>query len=88
MKLALPPALAMAASGAWLIALVKPQFEAGKENVGKGGIVRDEAIQNAVLADIVAWLPTNTGWSVIGSMESPVKGGDGNREFLIAVRKS
>jgi 23S rRNA (cytidine1920-2'-O)/16S rRNA (cytidine1409-2'-O)-methyltransferase len=88
LKLALPPALAMAAPDAWLIALVKPQFEAGKANVGKGGIVRDEAVQDAVLADIVAWLPTNTGWSVIGSIESPVKGGDGNREFLIAGRKS
>jgi 23S rRNA (cytidine1920-2'-O)/16S rRNA (cytidine1409-2'-O)-methyltransferase len=88
LKLALPPALAMAAPGAWMIALVKPQFEAGKANIGKGGIVRDEAVQDAVLADITAWLPTNSGWSIIGSMESPVKGGDGNREFLIAARKS
>ncbi len=88
LKLALPPALAMAASGAWLITLVKPQFEAGKENVGKGGIVKDEAVQTAVLADIAAWLPTHPGWGVIGTMESPVKGGDGNREFLIAARKS
>jgi len=88
LKLALPPALAMAASGAWLIALVKPQFEAGKGNVGRGGIVRDEAIQNAVLADIKVWLPTNSGWRVSGSMDSPVVGGDGNREFLIAARKS
>ena len=88
LKLALGPALAMAAAGAWLIALIKPQFEAGRENVGKGGIVRDELVQNTILADISAWLPTNKGWSVIGSMESPVKGGDGNREFLIAARKS
>ena len=88
LKLALPPALAMAASGAWLIALVKPQFEAGRENVGNGGIVRDKAVQNAVLCDITTWLPKNSGWSVIGSIDSPVKGGDGNREFLIAARKS
>jgi 23S rRNA (cytidine1920-2'-O)/16S rRNA (cytidine1409-2'-O)-methyltransferase len=88
LKLALPPALAMAASSAWLVALVKPQFEAGKGNVGKGGIVRDEAVQSAVLADITVWLPSNSGWSVIGSIDSPVKGGDGNREFLIAARKS
>ncbi len=87
-KLALPPSLAMAASGAWLIALVKPQFEVGKANIGKGGIVRDEAIQNAVLRDIVAWLPSNAGWSVTGTMESPVKGGDGNREFLLTARKA
>ncbi|MEI9929356.1 MAG: TlyA family RNA methyltransferase [Rhizomicrobium sp.] len=88
LKLALPPALAMAASGAWIIALVKPQFEAGRENIGKGGIVRDEAVQNAVLADIAAWLPANAGWVVMGTMESLIKGGDGNREFLIAARKS
>jgi 23S rRNA (cytidine1920-2'-O)/16S rRNA (cytidine1409-2'-O)-methyltransferase len=88
LKLALPNALALAASDAWLIALVKPQFEAGRENVGKGGIVRDETVQNAVLADIIAWLPTNAGWHVIGAMPSPVKGGDGNREFLVAARKS
>jgi 23S rRNA (cytidine1920-2'-O)/16S rRNA (cytidine1409-2'-O)-methyltransferase len=88
LKLALPPALAMATPDAWLVALVKPQFEAGRENVGKGGIVRDEAMQDAVLADIIAWLPDNAGWRVLGTMESPVKGGDGNREFLIAARKS
>lgn len=88
LKLALRPALAMAASGAWLIALVKPQFEAGRENIGKGGIVRDEVVQNAVLADIIAWLPANAGWDVLGAIESPVKGCDGNREFLVAARKS
>ena len=88
LKLALPPALAMAEDGAWLVALVKPQFEAGKEAIGKGGIVRDETVHDAVLADIVAWTPTNAGWNVVGTMESPVKGGDGNREFLIAARKA
>lgn len=88
LKLALPPALAMAAESAWLIALVKPQFEVGKENIGKGGIVRDEAVQNAVLEQISHWLPSNAGWSLIGTMESPVRGGDGNREFLIAARKA
>ncbi len=83
LKLALPPALGMAAPGAWLIALVKPQFEAGRERVGKGGVVRDESVQQAVLDDIVAWMP----WDVAGTMESPVKGGDGNREFLVAARR-
>lgn len=83
LKLALPPALAMAARGAWLIALVKPQFEAGREHVGKGGIVRDAAVQDAVLADIAAWMP----WRVLGHRESPIKGGDGNREFLLAAVK-
>jgi 23S rRNA (cytidine1920-2'-O)/16S rRNA (cytidine1409-2'-O)-methyltransferase len=88
LKLALPPSLAMTTAGAWLVALVKPQFEAGRENIGKGGIVRNEVVQDAVLADIVRWLPTNAGWSVLGTIESPMKGGDGNREFLIAARKS
>jgi 23S rRNA (cytidine1920-2'-O)/16S rRNA (cytidine1409-2'-O)-methyltransferase len=50
--------------------------------------VRDEATQNAVLEDIAMWLPSNARWSVSGTMESPVKGGDGNREFLIAARKA
>ncbi len=84
LKLALPPALDMAAPGAWLIALVKPQFEAGRKHVGKGGVVRDEAAHRAVLDDVAAWMP----WETIGTMESPVKGGDGNREFLIAARKT
>ncbi|HVZ92246.1 MAG TPA: TlyA family RNA methyltransferase [Rhizomicrobium sp.] len=89
LRLALPPALDLAAPGAWLVALVKPQFEVGKERVGKGGIVRDAADQEAAVLDITAWLASNKAWSVTGAMESPVKGGDGNREFLIAAaRKS
>ena len=88
LKLALPKALALAAADAWLIALVKPQFEAGKAHIGKGGIVRDEAIHDAVLAEIAAWLPANPGWTVTGSIPSPVKGGDGNREFLLAAHKT
>jgi len=87
LKLALPNALAMAQSGAWLIALVKPQFEVGKENVGKGGIVKDEAAQDAALAEISRWLSEDQRWSVIGTTPSPIAGGDGNREFLIAARK-
>jgi len=88
LKLALPKVLTLAAPDAWLIALVKPQFEVGKAHIGKGGIVRDEAVQEAALADIAAWLPENPGWSVTGSIPSPVKGGDGNREFLLAARKA
>jgi 23S rRNA (cytidine1920-2'-O)/16S rRNA (cytidine1409-2'-O)-methyltransferase len=75
-------------AGAWLVALVKPQFEVGRGNIGKGGIVRDEAARNAALDGIVAWLSSVHGWSVIGHMESPIEGGDGNREFLVAARKS
>lgn len=87
LKLALPPALRLAASGAWLVALVKPQFEVGREMVGKGGIVKDAAAAEAALAEIARWLVDEQHWSVIGTMESPVVGGDGNREFLIAARK-
>jgi 23S rRNA (cytidine1920-2'-O)/16S rRNA (cytidine1409-2'-O)-methyltransferase len=88
LKLAVPRALAMAAQGAWLVALVKPQFEVGKENIGKGGIVRDEAMQIAVRDDISAWLGAQRGWAVLHTMDSPIAGGDGNREFLIAAKKS
>jgi 23S rRNA (cytidine1920-2'-O)/16S rRNA (cytidine1409-2'-O)-methyltransferase len=87
LKLALPAALAMAEKGAWLIALVKPQFEVGKENIGKGGIVKDEAAQAAALEKIARWLAEDQKWSVLGTMESTIKGGDGNREFLIAAVK-
>ena len=87
LKLALPQALALAGPDAWLVALVKPQFEVGKANVGKGGIVKDEAAQDAALAEIERWLIEDQGWNVLGTMESPIKGGDGNREFLIAAVK-
>jgi 23S rRNA (cytidine1920-2'-O)/16S rRNA (cytidine1409-2'-O)-methyltransferase len=87
LKLALPPALALAAPGANLVALVKPQFEAGRKAVGKGGIVRDEAVREAVCAEISRWLAQDMGWQVLGLMPSPVIGSDGNQEYLIAARK-
>ncbi|MDP1737623.1 MAG: TlyA family RNA methyltransferase [Caulobacter sp.] len=83
---ALPAALALAGQGADLVALVKPQFEAGPGNVGKGGIVKDEAVRQAALASVVGWLESE-GWPVRGTAESPITGGDGNREFLIWARK-
>lgn len=88
LKLALPPALNMAAKSSWLVALVKPQFEIGRWAIGKGGIVRDAEAQNTALTDIARWLPSVSGWSVLGTMESPIQGGDGNREFLIAATKA
>lgn len=81
---ALPPALALAKPGAVLVALVKPQFEVGREAVGKGGIVRDEAAVAAARTRVRAFLE-NAGWTVIGETESPILGGDGNREYLIAA---
>jgi 23S rRNA (cytidine1920-2'-O)/16S rRNA (cytidine1409-2'-O)-methyltransferase len=88
LKLALPPALELAVRGAWLVALVKPQFEVGREKIGKGGIVRDASARESAVEDFMQWLSTMSGWSVIGRMESPIAGGDGNIEFLVAARKS
>ena len=84
LRLALPAALALARPGAHLVALIKPQFEAGPGHVRKG-IVRDPAIHARVCADIAALLSAR-GWRVLGLTESPITGGDGNREFLIAAR--
>lgn len=87
LKLALPPALALAKSGADLVALVKPQFEAGRKAVGKGGVVRDEAVRQAVCEGISCWLSGDMGWQVLGMVPSPVTGSDGNQEYLVAARK-
>lgn len=83
---ALPAALALAKPGAWLVALVKPQFEAGPEQVGKGGIVRDARVREKVCADVTGWLE-DRGWLVAGVIPSPIKGADGNVEYLIAARQ-
>lgn len=88
LKLALPPALSLAAAGAWGIVLVKPQFEAGREAVGKGGIVRDEAAREAALKGISDFIAAAAGWHVLGAIESPIPGGDGNIEYLLAARKT
>ena len=82
----LPASLALAAPGAHLVALIKPQFEAGRGRVGKGGIVRDPTIHAEVCAIIGDWLSAQD-WPVIGLTESPIKGRDGNTEFLIAARR-
>ncbi len=83
----LPAALALARPGAALVALIKPQFEAGRHEVGKGGVVRDPAVHEAVCARLTAWLEGEVGWSVLGLVPSPVTGPKGNREFLVAARK-
>ncbi len=86
LKLALPPALSLAASGADLVALIKPQFEAGRDAIGKGGLVTDPEIHTRVCEDISNFIETQ-GWTVNGITPSSIEGGDGNREFLIAARK-
>ena len=84
---ALPAALRLAAPGAWLVALVKPQFEAGREAVGKGGIVRDPADRDRALARVRDFIGAQPGWVLIGEIASPLRGGSGNQEFLIAARR-
>jgi len=83
----LPAALGLASAGAVLLALIKPQFEVGKGLVGKGGIVRDPALHHQVVIDITAWLAGDMRWQVIGTMPSPIKGPDGNSEFLVLAKK-
>jgi 23S rRNA (cytidine1920-2'-O)/16S rRNA (cytidine1409-2'-O)-methyltransferase len=88
LKLALPRALALAGPDASLLALVKPQFEVGKGQVGQGGVVRDPALHQAVCARIANWLAEQQGWHVLGVRESPLTGPKGNREFLIAAKRA
>src|SRR3954452_8205103 len=83
----LPASLSLAAERAGLVALIKPQFEAGPSEDGKGGGVRDPAIHCAVCERVSAWIAAQPGWSVIGVAESPVQGPAGNREFLLHARR-
>jgi len=87
LKLALPAALELAEEGARLVALIKPQFEAGREAIGKGGIVTDPLEHERVCAEVTAFL-RGQGWRVLGVTASPVEGGDGNREFLVGAVKA
>jgi 23S rRNA (cytidine1920-2'-O)/16S rRNA (cytidine1409-2'-O)-methyltransferase len=87
LRLVLPPALTIAAGDAWGVFLVKPQFEVGREALGKGGIVRDPQLAERAAADIAAWLETDMGWRVGGVILSPIAGGDGNRELLVGARR-
>ena len=88
LRTALPAALALAAPGAHLVALIKPQFEVGRGRVGKGGIVRDPALHAEVCETISTWLGAQPGWQVIGVTDSPIEGAEGNKEFLICAQLS
>jgi 23S rRNA (cytidine1920-2'-O)/16S rRNA (cytidine1409-2'-O)-methyltransferase len=87
LETALPAPLALAAAQAWLVALIKPQFEAGRGQVGKGGVVRDPAVRAEVCERLAGWLSARPDWTVLGVTESPITGPEGNVEYLIAARK-
>ena len=84
LTLALPPALSLAAPGAKGVFLIKPQFEAGREAIGKGGILKDPTEGPRIAEKLRAWLDAQPGWRALGTSPSPIAGGDGNREFLLA----
>ena len=83
----LGPALALAARDAWLVALIKPQFEVGRGDIGSGGIVRSDVARQHAIERVRDWLTLLTGWSVTGVIPSPIAGGGGNAEFLIGARR-
>jgi 23S rRNA (cytidine1920-2'-O)/16S rRNA (cytidine1409-2'-O)-methyltransferase len=83
----LPAPFALAGERVQLVALIKPQFEAGPKAVGKGGVVRDPAVHRAVCERAAAWVAAQPGWRVVGIVESPIQGPAGNREFLLYARR-
>ena len=87
LKLALPPALHLAARDAWVVLLVKPQFELGPRGVSKSGIVRDASAREAAVAEITAWMKSHA-WQMVGAIDSPITGGEGNREYLLAAKRA
>lgn len=87
LEVVLPAALALTRPGARLVALIKPQFEVGKGRVGKGGVVREPELHQEVCDRIRAWVGGLPGWRVLGITESPIKGPEGNIEFLIGATR-
>jgi 23S rRNA (cytidine1920-2'-O)/16S rRNA (cytidine1409-2'-O)-methyltransferase len=81
----LPAPLSLTRAGTHLVALIKPQFQAGPQDVGKGGVVRDPAVHARVCGEIHDWLEAQPGWRALGIAESPITGPAGNKEFLIAA---
>lgn len=86
-KLALAPALDLAASGALAVLLVKPQFEAGRDAISKAGLLKEPETAPAVAAELERWLVEDMGWKSLGLIPSPIAGGDGNVEFLLGGEK-
>lgn len=88
LTLALPPALDLAGKGACGLFLVKPQFEAGRDAIGKGGLLKQPEEARPVAERIAQWLDATPGWRVLGLVDSPIAGGDGNRELLLGAVKN
>lgn len=88
LRTVLPAALSLTTPDAWAVALIKPQFEAGREHVGAKGVVRDPAVHQQVCDMIVAWWSTLPGWEVLGVEVSPITGPEGNHEFLLGARRT
>lgn len=88
LKLVLPAGMALVKSGGYLIALIKPQFEVGKENIGKKGVVRDPVLHQKVCDDMAAWIEALPDWHLLGITDSPITGPEGNVEFLIGAQKA
>jgi 23S rRNA (cytidine1920-2'-O)/16S rRNA (cytidine1409-2'-O)-methyltransferase len=87
LRTVLPAAMTLAKQGAYLVALIKPQFEVGKGRVGKGGVVREPELHQEVCDMITDWLNDLPDWSVLGLTTSPIKGPEGNVEFLVVAQK-
>lgn len=87
LELLLPTIAGWLRPGGDVIALVKPQFEAGREQVGKGGVIRDEAVHRQVLRDLITWA-TGHGWHLAGATASPLRGPAGNVEFFLWLTTS
>jgi 23S rRNA (cytidine1920-2'-O)/16S rRNA (cytidine1409-2'-O)-methyltransferase len=84
LKLALPPALNLAMPNAFCLLLVKPQFEAGRQAIGKGGLLKERALGPLIAQNLYQWLDEFAGWRAIGLCNCPIDGADGNQEFLLA----
>ena len=88
LRTVLPAGMELVSPGGQMIILIKPQFEVGREHVGKNGVVSDPALHKMVCELIENWVGNCPGWAVIGITDSPVKGPRGNQEFLLAARKT
>src|SRR5262245_32588792 len=86
LKQALPTALALASRDAWAVFLVKPQFELGRWGAPRSGVVKDDAARASALAEVTDWVRAQ-GWQILGSLDSPIAGGEGNREYLLAAAR-